>query len=284
MDKLFNADSFNLEEELEKVNKKINKPNILICGATGVGKSSFINEVFEKDLAKVGDGKPITKGIGRYEDKASNVVLYDSEGYEIGEEKQDYFKKEIIGIIDQYKKDYARDLNKQIHQVWYFISAGNKRVTETDIEVVNLIKKKNVPIAIVLTQIDNVDLEELEDMKTTIENDFRDIEYFTTCVTDDEEIAEAVKPYNEKQPLIDCAMDNLEDSLKDGFILSIYKNLETIKRHVNKSIIPKYIASAAGVGATPIPIADAALLAPMQLTMSVHIMKIYGIGKDKNYW
>ena len=62
MDKLFNADSFNLEEELEKVNKKINKPNILICGATGVGKSSFINEVFEKDLAKVGDGKPITKG------------------------------------------------------------------------------------------------------------------------------------------------------------------------------------------------------------------------------
>lgn len=282
MDKSFNADSFNLEEEFEKVSNKINKPNILVCGATGVGKSSFINEVFEKSLAPVGDGKPITRGIDRYEEKDSNVVLYDSEGYEIGEEKQNHFKDNIIGVIDKYKREYPTELNKQIHLVWYFISAANKRVTETDIEVVKLIKEKEIPIAIVITQIDNVDEEELNDMRTTIKNDFKDIEYFTVCVTDDEEISKAVEPYNEKEKVINWAIENLDDSLKDGFILSIEKNLEIIKKHVNKSIIPRYVASAIATAATPIPFSDAAILAPMQVTMSVHIMKIYGIDNDKS--
>lgn len=281
MDRSFNADAFNLEEEFEKVSNEINKPNILVCGATGVGKSSFINEVFEKNLAPVGDGKPITRGIDRYEEKDSNVVLYDSEGYEIGEEKQTYFRDNIIGVIDKYKREYPRELNKQIHLVWYFISAANKRVTETDIEVVKLIKEKEIPIAIIITQIDNVDEEELNDMRTTIENDFKDIEYFTVCVTDDEEISKAVEPYNEKEKVINWSIENLEDSLKDGFILSIEKNLETIKKHVNKSIIPRYVASAIATAATPIPFSDAAILAPMQVTMSVHIMKIYGIDNDK---
>ena len=91
MSKSFNADSFDFEKEFEKVNKEIKKPNILICGATGVGKSSFVNEVFGKNIAEVGTGKPITRHVIRYEDKELSVVLYDSEGYEIGKEKQKYY-------------------------------------------------------------------------------------------------------------------------------------------------------------------------------------------------
>jgi len=282
MYKSFNADSFNLEEEFENINKKVNKPNILICGATGVGKSSFVNDVFKKNVARVGEGAPITRGIKRYEDKELSIVLYDSEGYEVGEEKQDYFKEEILGVIDKYKQEYPTELNKQIHEVWYFISAANKRITETDIEVINLIKNKKIPIAIVVTQIDNVDEEELNNICNTIEEEFEGMRYFTVCVTDDAEIAEAVKPYNQKQQLIEWALDNLSDSLKDGFILSIYKNLEIIKKHVNKVIIPRYVTSAVTAAAVPIPLSDSAVLTPLQLTMSVHIMKIYGIDNYKS--
>lgn len=39
----FKAKDFNFEEEYQKVKNSINKPNILTCGATGVGKSSIIN-------------------------------------------------------------------------------------------------------------------------------------------------------------------------------------------------------------------------------------------------
>lgn len=282
MVKEFGADSFDFEAEFERINREISKPNILVCGATGVGKSSFVNEVFGKGLAQVGDGMPITKGVRRYEREDTKLVLYDSEGYEIGGERQDYYKEEIIGVIDKYREEYPDDFKEQIHQVWYFISAANKRVTETDIEVVDLIKGKNVPVTIVLTQIDNVDGEELRDMSLTIERDFQGIEYFTVSSVEDTEIRKAIEPYNEKQELIEWALENLNDSLKDGFILSLNKNLETTKKHVNRSIIPKYVGTAVATAATPIPFSDATILTPMQMTMSVHIMRIYGIDKGKS--
>lgn len=282
MSKSFNADSFDFEKEFEKVNKKIKKPNILICGATGVGKSSFVNEVFGKNIAEVGTGKPITRHVMRYEDKELSVILYDSEGYEIGKEKQKYYKEEIIGVIDKYKNENPTNLEKHIHEVWYFISAANKRITETDVEVVNLIIKKNVPIAIVMTQIDNVDEDELNELCKVINSDFENIKYFTVCVTDNEEIAEAVKPYNQKKQLLEWANDNLTDSLKEGFIISVYNNLEMVKKYVNKKIIPIYVANSATVAAVPIPFADSAVLTPIQLAMSAHIMKTYGINKCKS--
>lgn len=282
MEKSFNADSFDFEKEFEKLNKKINKPNILICGATGVGKSSFVNEVFGKNIATVGNGAPITRGINKYEDKELSVVLFDSEGYEIGDEKQAFFKEEIIGVIDKYKNENPTEVNKHIHEVWYFVSAANKRITDTDIEVINLIREKNVPIAIVVTQIDNVDEDELNDICLTIKKDFYGIKYFTVCVTEDEEIREAVAPYNQKALLIEWAIDNLSSSLKEGFIIAINNNLDIVKKHVNKIIVPTYVASAIAAAAVPIPFADAAVLTPIQLTMSVHIMKTYGMNNSKS--
>ena len=47
-------------EEFEKYKKSVQKPNILLAGGTGVGKSSLINKIFGKELAKTGMGKPIT--------------------------------------------------------------------------------------------------------------------------------------------------------------------------------------------------------------------------------
>ena len=142
--------------------------------------------------------------------------------------------------LDKYKNENPTNLEKHIHEVWYFISAANKRITETDVEVVNLIIKKNVPIAIVMTQIDNVDEDELNELCKVINSDFENIKYFTVCVTDNEEIAEAVKPYNQKKQLLEWANDNLTDSLKEGFIISVYNNLEMVKKYVNKKIIPIY--------------------------------------------
>lgn len=275
----FNADSFDFEKEYEEKCSSIKKPNILVCGATGVGKSSFINEVFGKHMAQVGEGDTVTRGINKCEDENSSVVLYDSEGYEIGNEKQSYFKNNIIGIIDKMKQENPNDLENHIHEVWYFISAANKRVTQTDISAIEEIQKRNVPIAIVVTQIDNVDEEELNDICKTIKKDLPKILFFTVCVTDDKEIAEAVKPYNQKDNLVQWAMDNLDDVLKIGFASSLNNQLDFVKDTVNSKIVPIYIASSTAAAIVPIPLADAALLTPIQLSMSVHIMAVYGIGK-----
>lgn len=54
--------------------------NIIIAGKTGVGKSTLINAVFGEDVAKTGEGKPVTKGIKPHINKEKHLTIYDTEG------------------------------------------------------------------------------------------------------------------------------------------------------------------------------------------------------------
>ncbi len=51
----------NMEKLREAIKKERPIMNILLMGATGVGKSSLINALFGKEIAKAGVGKPITQ-------------------------------------------------------------------------------------------------------------------------------------------------------------------------------------------------------------------------------
>ncbi len=48
---------------------KESKMNILLMGATGVSKSSLINALFGKEIAKAGVGEPITQHVEKYIDE-----------------------------------------------------------------------------------------------------------------------------------------------------------------------------------------------------------------------
>lgn len=277
----FKAENFNFEEVLLKIKKTVLKPNILVCGATGVGKSSLINDIFGDDVARVGEGEPITRGISMFSSQFATVNLFDSEGYELGEEKQLYFKNNIISCIDKFKSENPDDINKNIHEVWYCISAANKRVTDTDIEVVKSILSKKVPIAFVLTQIDSVDEQELQDLTSVLKKEFSEIAHFNYCVTDDEKIKTAVSSLIEKEKLIDWAENVLPDALKEGLVSALKGNLDHKKKLIQSKIIPIYVASSAATALSPIPFSDAVILVPIQISMSIHIMSIYGMDKVK---
>ncbi|WP_033745468.1 GTPase [Helicobacter pylori] len=72
----------NMSKLFEFIKKEKPKMNILLMGATGVGKSSLINALFDEEIAKTGVGKPITQHLEKYIDEKKGLILWDTKGIE----------------------------------------------------------------------------------------------------------------------------------------------------------------------------------------------------------
>ncbi len=271
----------NIASRLEELKTTVAKPNILICGATGSGKSSLINEMFGKDVAKVNNARPMTRGITRYEKADLSVVLYDSEGYETGKEKLSHFRDNIIGHIDLMRSQHPDDHAKQIHMVWYTVSLAAKRITDLDISLLKDFKERRVPVCVVLTKIDAADEQDLSRMREILQREVPGLKSFTFSAAADPKIREATAAFVQRDELIEYTLDCLPDALKEGLVRACVGSLQEKRKHINKHIIPFYISSACAAVVVPVPLSDSAILAPIQMTMTARIMAIYGIDRVK---
>ena len=96
--KLDEATKKKLFENILKLKEQ--KVNLMITGATGCGKSSTINAMFNTNVAKVGVGvDPETMEIKKYE--LENLILWDSPGLGDGKEKDIQHSKGIIKKLNE---------------------------------------------------------------------------------------------------------------------------------------------------------------------------------------
>ena len=264
-----------IEEDLAKQKAELVKPNIVVCGGTGTGKSSLINRFFSMEVAKVGSGEPITKGMNKLEQENIPVIIYDTEGYEISSASKGTinFEEKIKPEIEKMNKG---DLKEQVHLVWYCISITNHRVTNYDLENIKYFSENKMKIAVVFTQCDND--EELEDgsgkdateFKNIIKKEFPNMNFFETSASNKDLVLDLDKLQEWSYEALD------DDKLKESFISAQKVSISSKKDAAYKIVKTFSVTVATSAGLNPLPMSDSLLIAPQQIAMSVKISKIFG--------
>jgi len=251
------------EEEYAKVKQSIQKPNILIAGATGVGKSSVVNMVFGEDVAVVGTGKPVTQKIDVYASDIVDVRIFDSKGYELGTEADDDFFQSVVKLAEE-----TQIPENAIHLIWYCIASSGGRVTDYDMKALEAFAHSGIPVAVVMTKADISTDEDVANMKSKLPESLKE------CVF---ETSTKMPEYNHLQELVEWSIERLPESLRFAFIKSQNVDLEAKRKNARK-YIKQQCAVAFGVGFAPIPMSDAPLLVANEMALIARILYLYDLG------
>lgn len=265
-------DSF--EKEFDKQLKSFSKVNIMVVGGTGVGKSSLINKVFGKELAKTGSGEPITKGIISYTYEGFPAVIYDTEGYEIinGSVDNSNFNNNVLREIKRLKE---KELKDQIHLFWYCISATGHRITNYDLNNIKELNSLGVDLAVVITQCDNEPIDDSGNgltsaaFKNQLLKESIDSRVFETVSLGDDTL--------QLSDLLTWSSERLtDDDLRSAFIGAQKLNIDLKNKSADIAIGLAVASASAAAGANPFPLSDSLMLMPIQMTLALRIANIYG--------
>lgn len=256
------------QNEYEKFKDEEKNINIYITGATGAGKSSLVNSVFDEELADTGIGQPVTQQTKKYKSLKSPFTLFDTKGYELGSKQHEEYLKEI----EQYIARHANDEENQIHLIWYCISAVHSRVTDMDLELIQRLKNLNCPICVVLTKSDLVAETDLHQLQSILQD--HNIPSFAVAATYIND------PIFESHRLIEWSANNVDEAWRGAFLRSQKVDLDLLKKDINQKI-KQHATGSFLVGFTPIPFSDAPVLLANQAAMTARILAAYNLEGSK---
>lgn len=257
-------------KEWEEIRKEIKKVSILVMGGTGTGKSTLVNCVFKKDIAKAGAGRPVTRGIDLYENDYLRV--YDSEGYESGDQNQSHYNQ----LIKKFLDEKAASVNTDVHLVWYCVSTPSARFTDLDVEFINTaVQKYKKSLCVVLTKIDIGTEEQFEALTKAIKDPCPNIPVFASSI-------EEIPIKNGLDALDQWSREQLDKSLRESFMSVSNRDLEA-KESEGEKIVRQHVTGAFAVGFSPIPFSDAPLLIANQMGLLVRICLLWDMASLKQF-
>lgn len=116
------------------------KPNILICGKTGAGKTSLVQAVTRAGTVPdevIGDAEATTRGFDVYPTEVANFI--DSEGMEPGQTVEEYSSFIMGEVVKRLGSDSAENL---VHNVWYCVDGAGARVLSADARLIQTFSDK----------------------------------------------------------------------------------------------------------------------------------------------
>ena len=264
-------------ESKKNINKE--KVNIIVAGKTGVGKSSLINYIFGKEVAKVGDGQPVTQEIQEYDFENDNITLFDTKGIEA----KDYEK--TLDNIKKYLelKQDSPDENDDIHIAWLCISERGDRVEEADRELLKILSEAGIPVIGVFTKRESkressfvnkvVEDNLLPEAKAIVR-----VRSITEEVEIEDNLVE-LKPKGAEELLEETykyMSEGRKNAIKKAQTAVLKDRIEVMSKEADV-LTNWYAAGAAAIGATPLPFADSLALAALQTKMVVDINTVYRV-------
>lgn len=244
-DKIFKQQSDDLNEQLEQ------ELLIALIGDVNAGKSSTLNRLMQKDVAEVGAQPGETKEVQKYYYR-ENILFVDTPG--------------LDDIYQQHSQETLKFYN-EADVILFFLNAAGTVLSDSELKSLNKIATLNKKIIIVLNKIDAAD----------------DIPSVVNYILTHTEFAYPVIPISSKtgehmELLQREILQLLKEVNKDVLLAANVAD----KSSVAKRWILASGASAAAIGAAPIPGADFVPLTALQVGLMLKLSTLYGkpITKD----
>lgn len=255
------------------------KPNILVCGKTGVGKTSLIQAVTHRGVvpdSAIGNGEATTSGFDVYETEIANFI--DSEGMNPGlqtvDDYADFILDELFNRLD------SDDTEKIIHNIWYCIDGSGARVQDVDRKLIQTFSDK---VLLVVTKSELMRKEQTEEiMKSLLEIIDQDRIVLVSAESRTglgNLIAKAETISASSMEAAEEEMEAFRERWND-----YYQNMcgdwqETVGSEAD-SYINWAAGRAAAIALVPLPLADIAPLTANEIYMIYRLAKIYGVAVD----
>ena len=263
------------------------KFNIILFGATGVGKSTLVNSFFGENLAEAGKGKPVTQHLTKIKSKKKGVVLWDTKGIEA----KDYdltinqLKKDIKNSFEEYK--HVDDVP---HLGWLCVDSSSSRIEPRDIELLKLTEEYEIPTIVVFTKAYGESEDEFIECAikeiTSAKNKIKNLNYVKVLSSDYRINKSITIPSHGMDKLLGISLKLLPEgvkgatnALKKAQVVKSEIRLEAMKSSARKVVHAASVAAGV-VGASPIPGSDAPLIAAAQSTMIYKINAEFELSSD----
>lgn len=263
----------------------MHKGNVLVIGNSGVGKSTLINAVLGKEVAKTGFGsRGTTTNLKIYEGENVPFRVIDTVGFEPTWNKE----RKIIHEIRKWSAESAKEgkEDNQINVIWFCVEGTSSKLFPKTIQ--NLSRATalwpSVPVLVVITK--SYSVPDRERNIQMVHTAFAKQKRYGKNLRGVLPVVAAVYRLNDSAyappegitELIDATNDLLPEGVQAAKAdIAAFKLGR--KRVLAHSVTAAATVSAAVVGAVPVPFPDAAILAPVEVAEINAIAKIYGIRK-----